>query len=288
MYLVVLAALCSVSVSVLLKYCKNQQVDVLQMLGWNYLLAVLLCYVWFQPDFSHVSLTGTPWWIITILGIALPSIFLLLGRSLTRAGMIKTEIAQRLSVVLSLCAAYILFQEQFNLLKWAGIGLGFAAIVCILYSRSAQLSPFRSATQHQSAMWSLFVVWIGYALVDVLLKYTSELGLQFAVTLNLSFIIALIFIVVSLLLRKTQWSKQAIYLGLLLGLLNFSNIALYIKAHQVLQDSPSVVFAGMNILVVMLGVVAGVFFFKEKLTKLNLAAIIFSAAAIMVLAKATY
>lgn len=288
MYLVILAALCSVAVSVLLKHCKSQKIDILQMLGWNYLLAMVLCYVWFQPDFSHVSFTSTPWWMIILLGIALPSIFILLGRSLSRAGMIKTEIAQRLSVVLSLCAAYILFQEQFNAFKLLGIGLGFAAVGCILFSRSEHLAPFCSALRHQSATWSLFVVWIGYALVDILLKYTSGLGLQFALTLNLSFIVALLFVVTILVIKKTQWTKQACYLGLLLGLLNFSNIALYVKAHQLLKDSPSVVFAGMNILVVMLGVIAGILFFKEKLTKLNVAAIIFSAAAIMVLAKATY
>lgn len=286
MYLLMLAALCSVAVSVWLKHCKSQQIDVLQMLAWNYLLAIVLCYTWFQPDFSHVSLSGTPWWMIMLLGIALPSIFILLGRSLSRAGMIKTEIAQRLSVVLSLCAAYLLFQEQFNLLKLVGVGLGFAAVGCILLSRSGQLSPFCSAMRHQSASWSLLIVWVGYALVDILLKYTSGLGLQFALTLNLSFMIALVFCVVILLIKKTQWTKQACYSGLFLGVLNFSNIGLYIKAHQLLKDSPSVVFAGMNILVVILGVLAGILFFKEKLTKLNVAAVIFAAAAITCLAKA--
>ncbi|MBP3011055.1 EamA family transporter, partial [Acinetobacter baumannii] len=81
----------------------------------------------------------------------LPSIFLCLAKSLEYAGIVKTEIAQRLSVVLSLLAAYFFFQEQFNSLKLLGIGLG---------------------------------VWFGYAAVDILLKYTSSLGLQFTLTLN--------------------------------------------------------------------------------------------------------
>lgn len=287
MYFIVFAALCSVAVSVWLKHCKHQQVDVLQMLTWNYLLATVLCYVWFEPDFSQLSMTGTPWWVIIALGVALPSIFMMLVVSLTRAGVIKTEIAQRLSVVLSLIAAYLFFQEQFTALKGIGIVLGIAAMLCILLSRSGEkLAAFRSAKKPQAAMWSLFAVWVGYAVVDILLKYTSGLGLQFALTLNLSFIVAFVFMSSVLMVRTTQWTTRALYSGLLLGLLNFSNIALYIKAHQWLKDSPSVVFAGMNLLVVLLGVIAGMLIFKERLNKLSAASIVFAAAAIFCLAKA--
>ena len=35
-------------------------------------------------------------------------------------------------------------------------------------------------------------MWAGYAAVDILLKYSSSLGLQFAVTLNLTFIMAFV------------------------------------------------------------------------------------------------
>jgi multidrug transporter EmrE-like cation transporter len=34
---------------------------------------------------------------------------------------------------------------------------------------------------------------------------------------------------------------------------------------MLLKDSPAIVFAGMNILVVLLGVLSGLIFFKEKL-----------------------
>ncbi|MGF2335248.1 EamA family transporter, partial [Acinetobacter baumannii] len=41
--------------------------------------------------------------------------------------------------------------------------------------------------------------------------------------------------------------------------------ALYVKAHILLKDSPAIVFASMNILVVLLGIVCGVLLYKEKL-----------------------
>ena len=64
---------------------------------------------------------------------------------------------------------------------------------------------------------------------------------------------------------KTAGSSQNILAGLGLGILNFANIALYVKAHMLLKDTPAIVFAGMNILVVILGAFSGLILFKEKL-----------------------
>lgn len=260
MELILAAAICSVVVSILLKVAKNRGYSPLQMISWNYASASVLCFWWFQPNVQQLSLTETPWLLILALGVLLPSVFLFLAKALQTAGILKTEIAQRLSVVLSLTAAYFIFQEQFNSLKIVGIALGIAAVLCILYSHRG------GASSAQAGMLYLALVWVGYALIDVLLKYTTGLGLQFALVLNLMFICAFILSFGYILIQHKSWgSGKNIVAGLILGMLNFANIAFYVKAHMALKDSPAVVFAGMNILVVILGVISGLLFFKEKL-----------------------
>ncbi|MGE4316252.1 EamA family transporter [Acinetobacter sp.] len=263
MELILAAACCSVVISILLKLCKTKGFDVLQMIVWNYASASVLCFLWFKPDLQHISVIDTPWWLIIVLGVLLPSIFLCLAKSLQYAGIIKTEIAQRLSVVLSLLAAFFIFQEQFNGLKIIGIGLGISAVLSILFSHqaAAQRQPFS-----KQGLLYLALVWCGYALIDVLLKYTTGLGVQFAVALNLMFICAFILSLAYIAMTtKTAGSSQNILAGLGLGILNFANIALYVKAHMLLKDTPAIVFAGMNILVVILGAFSGLMLFKEKL-----------------------
>lgn len=262
MELIFSAALCSVLVSILLKIAKTKGFDMLQMIAWNYAVGSILCFFWFKPDLMHISVKDTPWWLIAILGIVLPIIFLFLSKSLETAGILKTEIAQRLSVVLSLAAAYFLFNEQFNTLKWVGIALGLLAVGMIVLARSVATDI---SIQSRKAMLYLLCVWMGYALVDVLLKYTTNLGLQFAVSLNLMFMFAFVLCMGCLGLQRTYWSGKNLAAGLILGILNFANIALYVKAHMLLKDSPAIVFAGMNILVVVLGVIAGLMVFKERL-----------------------
>lgn len=262
MELIFAAALCSVAVSIILKICRDRGLVPMQMIAWNYAMASVLTYLWFKPDLVHVSVEHTPWWLITVLGILLPAIFFCLSKSLQSAGILKTEISQRLSVVLSLLAAYFIFHEAFNQLKILGIIMGVCAVFCILDShKSKQLNHGAKPM----AFISLLAVWVGYALIDVLLKYTTGLGLQFSVTLNLMFIFAFVLSMLYIIVKyKSMGTWQNIGAGLLLGVLNFANIALYVKAHMLLKDSPAVVFAGMNVLVVMLGVLSGLFIFKER------------------------
>ncbi|MGB8484559.1 MAG: DMT family transporter [Acinetobacter bohemicus] len=264
MELILAAACCSVIVSILLKLAKAQGFDALQMIVWNYASASVLCFLWFKPDLQHVSIINTPWWLIIALGVLLPSVFLCLAKSLQYAGIVKTEIAQRLSVVLSLLAAFFIFQEQFNTLKIIGIVLGVFAVLSLLFSHQQDKTGQSSTKQ---AMLYLALVWFGYALIDVLLKYTTGLGLQFAVALNLMFICAFILSLAYIVMTtKTAGNRKNILAGMGLGLLNFANIALYVKAHMLLKDTPAIVFAGMNILVVVLGAFSGLIIFKEKLT----------------------
>ncbi|WP_374665657.1 EamA family transporter [Acinetobacter sp.] len=262
MELIFAAALCSVAVSILLKICKEKGYNTFQMIAWNYAAASILCYLWFKPDLQHISVQQTPWWLILILGILLPAIFLCLAKSLQTAGILKTEIAQRLSVVLSLSAAYFIFQEQFNPLKIFGIVLGIGSVLCILIShRTAD-----GWSDQPQAFIYIASVWIGYALIDILLKYTTGLGVQFSVALNLIFIYAFILSLLYTAVRyKSTGSLKNMLAGFGLGILNFANIALYVKAHMLLKDSPAIVFAGMNILVVLFGVLSGLIIFKEKL-----------------------
>ena len=267
MELILAAACCSVIVSILLKFAKAQGFDALQMIVWNYASASVLCFLWFKPDLQHVSIINTPWWLIIALGVLLPSVFLCLAKSLQYAGIVKTEIAQRLSVVLSLLAAFFIFQEQFNTLKIIGIVLGVFAVLSLLFSHQHDKTGQSSTKQ---AMLYLALVWFGYALIDVLLKYTTGLGLQFAVALNLMFICAFILSLAYIAMTtKTIGNRKNILAGMGLGLLNFANIALYVKAHMLLKDTPAIVFAGMNILVVVFGALSGLIIFKEKLTPIT-------------------
>lgn len=281
--MIVAAACCSVLVSIVLKYLKAKGFDVFQMIAWNYLTASIVCYYWFKTDLTHISFNHTPWWLILVLAVLLPSIFLCLAKSLQFAGILKTEIAQRLAVILSLLAAYFIFGEQFSQIKLIGVVLGIIAILAIIIGQATEQAS--KGINLKSALF-LFSVWAGYAAIDVLLKYSSSLGLQSAVTLNLAFIGAFILSIAYIAITQPNWQPKNIFTGLVLGVLNFANIALYVKAHMLFKETPAIVFAGMNILVVVLGVLSGVIFFKERLQAYTWIGLVSGIVAVLCLAKA--
>ena len=71
--------------------------------------------------------------------------------------------------------------------------------------------------------------------------------------------------------------------GLALGILNFGNILFYLKAHKALAENPSTVFAGMNMGVIILGSLAGILLFKEKMTKWNYFGIVLAIISIIII-----
>ena len=77
--------------------------------------------------------------------------------------------------------------------------MGIFAVLLIL------LGHFNESSGAQSkSNFALMSVWFGYAAVDILLKYTSSLGLQFTLTLNLIFITAFVLSIIYLIFQKIQ------------------------------------------------------------------------------------
>jgi uncharacterized membrane protein len=111
MLFVLLSAVCSVLVSVLLKIARRYAVDVAQAITWNYLAAAVLCALLLQPPLTSLTQPGAPWFALLGLAAVLPSLFLVLAASVRRAGIVRTDIAQRLSLLLSLLAAFFVFGE---------------------------------------------------------------------------------------------------------------------------------------------------------------------------------
>lgn len=286
MYFLLLSVICSVLVSVLLKLAPRRGVDIAQAVTWNYLAASLLSWWLLKPSLQSLQGGHTPWPALLGLAVALPGIFLVLARAVREAGIVRSDVAQRLSLLLSLGAAFLLFGEHANGWKLAGLGLGLLAIAGV----SARSESGDKATRG-SWRW-LLAVWFGFALIDILLKQVAAAGTPSTAALLVSFGIAFVLMLGWQLQRHASGSARLSIAnfgyGLLLGLLNFGNILFYVRAHQALPHSPATIFAGMNIGVVCLGALVGVLAFGEKTSRWNRAGLLLAVLAIGLIARGTF
>jgi drug/metabolite transporter (DMT)-like permease len=271
----IISILCSVSVGILFKYIKAKTTVNIFLITINYLCAIIATYACFgaEIDFSHFAYNS-----YTIsFSVLLPLVFILLSLSIRHSGIIKTDIAQRISLVIPVACSYWIFNEAIPTFRWIGIITGFIALFFILNKgqRTSGTNPVY-----------LLLVFLGYGIIDVLFKqvalqksipYTAALFYIFCGC----FIFASLITVASFFKTKIIIQKSTVFYGVLLGLFNFLNIYFYLKAHQSFAKNPTTVFATMNFGVILLGTLIGAIYFKEKLSKKNILGLVLAVLAII-------
>ena len=264
MVFLILSIICSVSVGAIFKLARRYSIAISQIVAANYIFALVLCYFFFSPNLADVGI-GAPWKIYVSLGILLPVIFLFLALSIKEVGIVKTDAAQRLSLFIPILAAWLLFGENFNGLKITAFGIAFPALLLILNKPS----------ENTKNNWMYpAIVLMGFGLIDILFKqialfthlpYTTSLFVVF----GLALILMIVVVGYEIVFKKAKFNFKNLLFGGLVGIFNFGNILFYLKAHQSFAENPSTVFAGMNMGVILVGRLTGVFIFKEKLSKMN-------------------
>lgn len=278
MLFLVLCVVCSVSVSILLKIAKRQSVILEQAIAVNYLMAIALSFFLLQPNMPN-NWSTLPWGVFLALGVLLPSIFVVMGKAVEYTGIVKSDAAQRLSLILPIIAAATLFGEQITQHRLVGIMLAFIALFCLLIR--SESSNFGSGGR--LALLSLMGVWLGYGTIDILFKQLAKSETDLSISLIITFTMGCLLMLAYIMLKKQRWSMKSIFGGLILGILNFFNILFYIKSHQSFSDNPTLVFAAVNIGVISLGTVVGALIFREKLRSINIVGLGFAIAAITML-----
>ncbi len=273
---------CSVFVSVLLKLAKRYEIDTRQAITWNYSIAGLLTWLIYKPEIPEFSDTLYPAYIA--LGILLPSLFVILALSVRYTGIVRTDVAQRLSLFIPVLAAFLIFNEAQSVIKIAGIGLAFVAIIFSV--------PWQKQSGTGSSYWIYpLIVFVGMGIIDILFKqiaktdsipFTSSLLIVFI----LAFAVSILYLLFLFIAKGMKFTLINAICGWILGIANFGNILFYLKAHQALAQQPSLVFSAMNIGVILLGSAVGVFIFSEKLSRLNYAGIVLALFSILILSLA--
>lgn len=278
MLFLILSIICSVTVGVIFKVARKYSISFTQVVAWNYVFACILCFVSFKPDLNTIDSTA-PWSLYVTIGVLLPSIFLFLVESIKHMGIVKTDAAQRLSLFIPILASWLLFKEEFSILKISAFVVAIPALLLILTKN----------TENTKNKWGYpAIVLIGFGMIDILFKqiatytslpYTSSLF----VILGIAMTIMITAVSYEVVFKKVKISIHNILIGGLVGIFNFGNILFYLKAHQEFSKSPSTVFAGMNMGVIIIGSLVGVLIFKEKLSKMNFIGLILALIAIVLI-----
>lgn len=291
MFYLLLCILSSTVILVVFKIADRYRINTLSIILINYIIACLAGFFLFRGGsslagrFSPGSIA-----LMVVLGVLLVVVFRLVGLSTQRAGIAITSVASKMSVVLPiLLSLWIDPNDRLTPTKLAGILVALVAVVLSAYQKDNTKDSVRK-------IYLPILIFFGIGSIDSSVKYaqatfvTGELNPLFNfVIFGVAFITGLAMVAFSKPALKDLQHLKTWVAGVILGIANFGSMYFMIAALNHINPATgkpaqgSVVFGINNIGVVVLGVLLGYTFFKERPTRLNWSGIVLSVVAIFIL-----
>ncbi len=261
MLYILLAVLCATGVSQILKITDRHRMSVEPVFLINYAVASGTAFL--QGDMSTLPVPGetlgTAFYVTAILlGFVFIGAFYIYRKTIAELGISLSATISRLSAGLPLLGSVLLFHENPLIRQILGMVLMFIAI---------PLASDRSDEARRGGhnVWG-FLLFLSFGINDFTLKVvrelwpeTSEGAFLFFVFLT-SFLSALVLLVV----KKQRIRANLILPGVLLGVINLGSSFFILKALMTLPAI--VVYPVLAMGIIILGLVTGILFWKEKLT----------------------
>lgn len=258
---------------VVFKIAKNYACNLSPLITINYLTATVLGLLLFNPvdgSFPNKAFQWLPFGII--LGILFIAMFYLIGNSSQKAGITVTTLANKLSLVFPVLFSILYFNEELTLIKTLGLLTAFIAVF---------LTVYKSELKKTNPLFLILpiAIFIGSGITDSVVKYAQAVKIdasEASIFSSFVFLVAFVLGTIILLIQKQKLifkHAPTLILGVLLGAVNFGSLYFIINALNKSNINSSMVFAINNMSIVTFSAILGTFFFREKLSKLNLAGI---------------
>ncbi len=297
----VLSVVCTVLLLVILKLFNNFKVEKFAAIVVNYWVALLVGMLAanFVPEFGTIQ--QKEWFAHAVaLGFLFITGFYVIGLSLQHIGVAISTVVQKMSLVISVPFAILYFNEPYNLLKISAIALALLSVVCINIpakkSIDEQKNVEKTVFDNQKAtrpawIWFLPVyLLLSSGAIECLLQSAQNDiikndSLESANFTMISFALAAsmgtIFLIYGLIRKQLAINLRSVVAGIILGIPNYFSIFFLIRSFSWLDKS--VVLPLNNISIVILTALIGLIFFKENLSKVNLAGLFLAVGAIILL-----
>ncbi|MDO4733308.1 MAG: SMR family transporter [Bacillota bacterium] len=272
----ILAVVMSAMISVIMRLSGGKCKANISMLAANYIMCSLLAisYIGFDNVFPvDRGLGNTPVFGV-INGFLYPMGFILMQMNVKKNGVVLSATFMKLGLLVPMAIAICFFGERPSLIQITGFVVAIVAILMINVEPTEKESKFK---------FGLILLLFAGGITDSMSKIFEELGnTEFSGQfLFYTFFLALLFCLVLAFFKKERPGKAEIFYGLALGLPNYFSAKCLLKS---LESIPAViaypVYSVATILVVTL---VGIFFFKEKLSKVQWLALFFILVALTLL-----
>jgi len=255
----------------------------------NYFVAGTLGFLMSGMHPIRTETLHAPWLpFVFLLGLLFISLFYLIALTTQKLGVSVASVSNKMSVVIPVVSSILLYNDRLSSYQWVGLAGALAAVAMVsIKERDERFEKETGLTRILP-----LILFFGCGLLDTLVSYlqlkfsSHELPSEFL--LSCGFLIAGIMGICAFMtgiIRGTDsWHTKSFIAGLLLGIPNFFSMFLIMKTLESGLMNASVFFPVNNIGVVSTATLLSVVYFRERLSKMNVAGILLSILSIILIA----
>lgn len=265
-----LSILLSTFLFVIFKLFDKYNINILQAIVVNYVIACICGLLSYSETISVVTIINKPWFIGTILlGILFIAVFNIMAITAQKNGLSVASVAGKMSVIIPVIFAVLVYNEKLNIIKTIGIVMALVAVYLVSVKEDAiEISK-------KTFIYPL-LLFLGSGVIDTSLKYLetnyvskSEISLFSASIFGVAAVIGSLILIVTSIKNNSKITTKNILGGIILGVFNYYSIFFLMKALKSSVFNSSTIFTINNVAIVMLTTLVGILLFKEKLILKN-------------------
>ncbi len=239
--------------------------------------------LWYTESFPTITeVISANWFPIAIMeGILFILAFITAGLTVQHNGINAASVSGKLSLILTVIAAFFLYNDAVTATKILGICFAMMAVMLVSFRPGSQK---QGNTKHMSLPLALFFL---SGAIEILLNYAQvhyiepqEINHFLIIVFALAGLIGSLYLLTQLGKNKNILNLKNLIAGLVLGAPNYFSMYFIVLALERSGLESSVVFPLINIGIVALAAICSFIFFREKLSRLNLLGLALALAAI--------
>lgn len=286
MLYIILTVLVSVLLLIIFKLFDKYKVNTFEAIVVNYITAAITGILFANSHMSAAKIVQADSFFIALpMGFVFISIFYLISQTAQKIGISTASIANKLSVVIPVAVAMLVFHEKLNPLKTTGVVTALLAVFLTVYSRKEGKST-------QNLWWLPVLVFIGSGLIDSVLGTVNRLYIRseadsevFTIScFSSAFCVGICILIFLVATGRMKLDFKSFIAGICLGIPNYFSIFFILKSLDSHVLSDAALFPVLNISNVGLSALLGAMLFREKLSRINLAGLVLAVLAIVLLA----
>ena len=247
MIYLILSIVASSAIFVIFKLFDRFKINRLQAIIFNYGVACICGVLSHNASATVTTIIEHSWfWYAVAMGLVFISIFNAMAITAQKNGLSVVAVSSKMSVVIPIIAGFVLYDENINVLKLAGIIIALVSIYMVT------INP-EKVNQKASLLFPL-IVFVGSGFIDSSIKYLettyvapNEVSLFSATIFGAAFSIGLCVFIYQMIKGKFKFEIKNVIGGIILGVINYYSVYFLIKAIGYQNIESSIVFTVNNV-----------------------------------------